>query len=107
MGLQETATHCLQKTDYLRRQLATLERFEIAHDGPVFKEFVVRDLAGDVEGLLSHAEKCGVLAGVNLEPYGARFQNQFLVAVTEKRIPAEMDALTNVLRECPANSVCT
>lgn len=97
-GLRETADHCLQKVDYARRSLERLERFELVHRGPVFKEFVVRDLAGDVPGLMRHAEASGILAGVPLEPLDAEFHDCFLVAVTEKRSREEIDSLVAVLQ---------
>lgn len=103
-GFRETATHCLQKTDYAKKQIGELDRFEIVHSGPIFKEFVVRDLAGDVDGLLVHAHESGVMAGINLGRFGDRYADCFLVAVTEKRTKDEIDQLTRVLSEAPAMS---
>ncbi|MEM9645918.1 MAG: aminomethyl-transferring glycine dehydrogenase subunit GcvPA [Planctomycetota bacterium] len=108
-GLQETATHCLQKTEYARRELEQLERFELVHQGSVFKEFLVRDLAGDVPGLLAQLEDRGIMAGVSLSQFNeqlhGRHNDCFLVAVTEKRTKQEIDGLVSALRE--ASSLTT
>lgn len=101
LGLRETAEHCLHKTEYARRALGELERLELLHAGPVFKEFVVRDLAGDVAGLLKHAESSGVLAGVPLEPLDSSLADCFAVAVTEKRTRQEIDSLVAALQAAP------
>lgn len=101
-GLKETAQHCVQKTDYARRTLAELERFEIVHDGPVFKEFLVRDREDDVEALLRHAESRGVLAGVSLREMDPAYRDCFSVAVTEKRSGEEIERLARVLQKAPA-----
>ncbi len=101
-GLKETAEHCLAKTQYARGRFAQVDRFELVHEGPVFKEFVVRDMAGDVEGLLRHAESQGVLAGVPLAGMDSELGDCFVVAVTEKRTQADIDTLISVLEHSPS-----
>lgn len=101
-GLRETAEHCLRKTAYAREAVAKLDRFQIVHEGPVFKEFVVRDLADDVDGLLRHAETSGVLAGVPLRRFDESLADCFVIAVTEKRTREEIDSLVAVLESAPA-----
>ena len=90
-GLRETAHACLQKAQYAARRIAATERFEWAFPGPMFKEFVVRDRADDVEGVLEHARKAGILAGVPLGRWYDHLHDCFLVAVTEQRTKAEID----------------
>ncbi|MGV3486448.1 MAG: hypothetical protein ACO1RT_18675 [Planctomycetaceae bacterium] len=96
-GLRETAEHCVRKTHYARQQLAGCGRLELLHSGPVFKEFVVRDREGDVQGLLEEASRQGMLAGVPLGEFYPSMSDCFLVAVTEKRTRAEIDRLAQVL----------
>jgi len=96
-GLRETAEHCVAKTEYARQQLGRCERLQIVHDGPVFKEFVVRDREGDVSELMQSAFNQGILAGVPLSPWFPELSDCFLVAVTEKRTRAEIDRLAEVL----------
>ena len=98
-GLVETADHCIAKTAYAAQRIGELDRHEVV--GPVgFKEFVVRDRAGDVAGLLSNMVDAGYLAGIDLTPMvgvadglPGRYEDCFLVAVTEQRTRAEIDGL--------------
>ncbi|TVQ03086.1 MAG: aminomethyl-transferring glycine dehydrogenase subunit GcvPA [Planctomycetaceae bacterium] len=90
-GLRETAEHCVRKTRYLRDRIDQHDRLSCVHAGPVFKEFVVRDSRGDVEGLLGQALGQGVLAGVPLAPWYPEMEDCFLVAVTEKRSREDID----------------
>ncbi len=101
-GLRETAEHCLANTNYARRQIAQCDRFQMVHDGPVFKEFVVRDAADDVKSLLQHATSQGVLAGVALGPMEPELSDCFTIAVTEKRTRSDIDALVAVLEQSPS-----
>jgi len=102
-GLRETATHCWQKTEYARRSIARCERFELLHSGPTFKEFAIRDRAGDVAGLFEHAVKQGILPGVPLGPFWPEHDDCLLVAVTESRTRAEIDRWTQTLAEAPVS----
>ncbi|TWU64865.1 aminomethyl-transferring glycine dehydrogenase subunit GcvPA [Crateriforma conspicua] len=103
-GLRETASHCLRKADYAKRRITASDRFDIVHDGPVFKEFVVRDRSDDVDGLLRHAESHGILAGVALGQFDPSMNDCFLVAVTEKRSRDDIDRLAAVLADAPCRS---
>ncbi|OYP30305.1 aminomethyl-transferring glycine dehydrogenase subunit GcvPA [Rhodopirellula sp. MGV] len=101
-GLKETAEHCVVKANMARDRFAASERFEVVHSGPVFKEFLVRDREGDVIGLMKQAAEHGFLAGVPVSDVsetacGGRYDDCFLVAVTEKRTEAEMNRLMEVL----------
>tara|TARA_R110002049_G_scaffold2750_8_gene22164 strand:- start:83322 stop:84686 length:1365 start_codon:yes stop_codon:yes gene_type:complete len=100
-GLKETAQHCVAKTHYARQKIASLDRFELVHEGPVFKEFIVRDLAQDVPGLMRQALQRGFLAGVPLGPMDSELQDCFAVAVTEKRTEQEIDQWIEVLEAAP------
>ncbi len=101
-GLRETAQQCLDKTQYARQKIASCDRFELVHDGPVFKEFVVRDRADDVAALMRYANEHGVMAGVALAPLDASLQDCFAVAVTEKRTQQDIDAWVGVLQKAPS-----
>ena len=96
-GLRETANLCLQKSHYTAQQLCLQERFSIAFEAPTFKEFVIRDAENDVEGLLKSAQDAGFLAGVPLKQWYPELGDCFLVAVTERRTKAEIDALIQTL----------
>lgn len=97
-GLAEVANLCLHKAHYAASRLASIERLELAFDQPFFKEFVVRDLHGEVEALLAAAERGGYWAGIPLGRWYPELHDCFLVAVTERRTRAEIDALADCLQ---------
>jgi glycine dehydrogenase subunit 1 len=104
-GLRETANLCLQKTAFAKQCFAASDRFEIAFDGPVLKEFVVRDKADDVENLMRQGVDAGFLAGIPLGRWYPELADCFLVAVTERRTRSEIESLVNVLSSLPAPGV--
>jgi glycine dehydrogenase subunit 1 len=96
-GLRETAELCLQKSRYAAQRLCESGRFELAFNRPTFKEFVIRDREGDVDGLIADAADAGYLAGVPLGRWYKEFDDCLLVAVTEKRTKEEVDGLVEQL----------
>ncbi len=99
-GLQETADLCLQKAHYTAQEMLRNERFELAWSQPFFKEFVIRDRVGKVDVLMAAAREQGILAGVPLGRWYPELDDCFLVAVTEQRTCAQIDALANCLTTC-------
>jgi glycine dehydrogenase subunit 1 len=99
-GLRETANLCLQKSRYLAERLCASERFSLAFEAPTFKEFVIRDAAGDVDGLLAAAREAGYLAGLPLGRWYPELGDCLLISVTEKRTKAELDGLAHTLASC-------
>ncbi len=100
-GLKETAEQCAWKSQYLRETLANSERFEIRFSGATWRELVIRDRAANVDGVLSHALKSGVLAGLALGTWYPEYSDCLLVAVTEKRTRAEIEQLVKLLETAP------
>ncbi len=92
-GLREVAELCLRKAHYAQAQITAGDRLSSAFAAGVFKEFVVRDRDGQVEQLLADAADAGFFAGVPLAQWYPELSDCFLVAVTEKRTRAEIDAL--------------
>ena len=103
-GLLETATLCARKAHYAAKQICRSDRFERVFDGPVFKEFVIRDRQGQVEALLEHAAGKGILAGISLGAWYEDLSDCFLVATTEKRTREEIDTLAACLDQAPGES---
>jgi glycine dehydrogenase subunit 1 len=98
-GLRETAEQCYHKAHYLADRITSLDGYELKYDGPFFNEFCVR-CPRPVTEVVEAAKRRRILAGV--APHGRRLgrigeANDLLVAVTEKRTRAEMDALVEVL----------
>lgn len=101
-GIARIARLCLDKAHYAAEQIAALDGFELAFpDAPFFKEFAVR-ARGDVSEILTVCRKRGILTGVPLGRWFADLSDCFLVAVTEKRTRAEIDALAAALGEVGA-----
>ena len=87
-GLRELALRCARGTRYTRDALLALEGVEPAATAPVLREFAVRTpVAADV--VVDRMAEEGFLAGV---PLGDEFGGGLLVAVTERRTRAEIDA---------------
>lgn len=101
-GLHDVANLCLQKSHYAAEQLAATDRFSLAFDAPTFKEFVVRDAAGDVDSLINHALQQGYFAGIALGRWYPELADCLLIAVTERRTKAEIDGLVKCLAQAPA-----
>ena len=98
-GLREAAEQCYHKAHYLADRITSLDGYELKYDGPFFNEFCVR-CPRPVTEVIEAAKRRRILAGV--APHGRRLgrigeANDLLVAVTEKRTRAEMDALVDVL----------
>ncbi|WCK53339.1 aminomethyl-transferring glycine dehydrogenase subunit GcvPA [Aneurinibacillus sp. Ricciae_BoGa-3] len=95
-GVQESARLNVQKTQYAKRVIAALERYEIVFDSPVFNEFVVKTpvSVGQInKELLAH----GIIGGYDLSREYPELANHMLIAVTELRTKEEIDRLAKGL----------
>lgn len=96
-GLIEVATQSAQKAHYLARNIATIPGYQLRYpQAAFFKEFVIStpiDAALIIEKLLP----LGIYPGVNMQRFG--YRNELMLAVTEKKTRAEMDALIKALKE--------
>ncbi|HEY2881544.1 MAG TPA: aminomethyl-transferring glycine dehydrogenase subunit GcvPA [Pirellulales bacterium] len=96
-GMREIATACVRKSHYALEKLTAGKRLAQQFDKPFFKEFVVRDTAGDIDGLISQALDNGYFAGVPLGQWYPDLADSLLVCVTEKRTRVEIDGLAAVV----------
>jgi glycine dehydrogenase subunit 1 len=94
-GLAEAARQCIAKVDYLRSRLAATGVFEPLHDGPLFRECAVRVKGGDVPALNHALLEKGMVGGLDLGAVDETHAGCWLVAVTEKRTRAEIDAFVD------------
>jgi len=94
-GLRDVARQCLSKAEYLK---AKLDFATVVNDGPTFNEFAVR-LPRAAEEVAAQLMGRGYFAGIPLAPLGAGEEGDLLIAVTEKRTRAELDAFAEALRE--------
>ena len=98
-GLRDMAEQSYHKAHYLADRISDIGGFALKFDGPFFNEFCVR-CPRPVTEIIDAAKRRRILAGV--APHGRRMgaigdPNDLLIAVTEKRTRAEMDALVEVL----------
>jgi glycine dehydrogenase subunit 1 len=97
-GLKGIAESTVRNTQYAIRALEAKGVKREFANSRTFCEFVVRLKGSAVEAqerLLQH----GILAGLPLGPYYSGMENALLIAVTEKRTPAEMDRLAALLAQ--------
>jgi glycine dehydrogenase subunit 1 len=104
-GLRELAELCLRKARYAAERITAAKRWRLAFSQPTFKEFVVRDTAGQVHEMLAGALQEGFLAGVPLGTWYPELADCWLMAVTEKRTRDEIDSLAACLADMPARSM--
>ena len=87
-GLRELALRCARGTRYCREALLSIDGVEPVAGAPVLREFAVRTPV-PAATLVDRMAEEGFLAGVAL---GDEYGGGLLVAVTEKRTRAEIDA---------------
>jgi glycine dehydrogenase subunit 1 len=101
-GLREVGLQCLARGRYALARLLDVPGVERAHDGPFFREFVLRLPRPAAAVAARVREQSGILAGIPLDRYIPGRERELLVAVTEKRCRAEIDALAAALRRALA-----
>lgn len=92
-GLVDVATHCHAKAEYLKSKL---DFAEILNDSPTFNEFTVR-LQKDAKEVVQLLSAEGFQAGIPLSDLNCGGSNDLLIAVTEKRTRADLDAFAQAL----------
>ena len=91
-GLVEVGELMLRKTHYARQQLGGLQAI---NPGPVVREFAVR--VPDIDARMAEARVAGINPGYRLGRDYPEYEDGLLVAITERRTRAEIDALSRVL----------
>ncbi|RMH28399.1 MAG: glycine dehydrogenase, partial [Planctomycetota bacterium] len=100
-GLREVAERCWHKAHDLARRIGSLPGYRLRYAAPFFNEFVVA-CPRPAADIVAAAKEHGVLAGVALagdRAGRAGAEDELLIAVTEKRTRADMDALIEALAE--------
>jgi len=95
-GLPELAVLCARKAAYLRARLTQLPGVTAFTDGPVFREFAVR-LPRPAAAVAAALVEQGFLAGLDAGRFYDGLDDVLVVAVTERRTRAEMDAFVDAL----------
>jgi glycine dehydrogenase subunit 1 len=97
-GFRELGKICHEKAVELSQMISEIDGYGLKYDGPFFREFVVR-CPDPAETVVARAREKGVLAGIPLGKYfGVDFQNDLLIAVTEKRTDEDLKLFRDVLR---------
>ncbi len=99
-GLREVGEACTSLAAYARRKLR-VAGFELFSDKATFKEFAIR-VGRPAHDVIAAARERGVHPGYALGRDYSGLEDALLVAVTEKRTPAEIDRLVDVLEEIAA-----
>ena len=104
-GLRELALRCARGTRYTREALLAIPGVEPLVSAPVLREFAVR-LPADPVVVVDRLAEAGFLAGVPIELHGGVVREPggggepgLLVAVTERRTRAEIDAYIAALEK--------
>ncbi len=95
-GLREVAMQCLSKAKYANDALVATGLFKPLFGKPFFREFAL-EYRGDAAALNKKLLDAGILGGYALERDYPEYKNVWLVAVTEKRTKAEIDALVKAV----------
>ena len=94
-GLRELALRCARATRYTREALLALDGVVPIAEAPVLREFAVRTPV-PAELVVERMAEQGFLAGIAL---GDEYGEGLLVAVTERRTRAEIDAYAAALEK--------
>lgn len=105
-GFVELGELLVRRTAFARDRIGGLDGFELLHEAPVVREFAVRSTRFPVDRLLARTNEpvdTGTHvheAGIQVYPLGRdypEYEDSFLVAITEKRDPVEIEGLAEDL----------
>ncbi len=96
-GFRQVANLCYHKAHYLHDTLSAETKFKPVHTAPFFNEFVVESPIPAGEAIDMLAEQ-GILGGIRLGRFFPKDETGILIAVTEKRTRAELDAYVHALK---------
>jgi len=94
-GLRRVALLCLERAHRLAEAIEELPGFELALGGPFFNEFAVR--CPDPEGVVKRLHERGIAVAPPEHVGRMGLSDAFLVAVTERRTDAELEAFIGAL----------
>ncbi len=95
-GFRELGELLARRTAYARERLSVVEGVELLHEAPVVREFAIR-LEAPVERVLERCAERGIAAGYPMGREYPEHEDGLLVAITERRTRAQIDALADAL----------
>ncbi len=102
-GIVELAELMLQRTAYARERLQAIDGISLLHEQPVVREFAIR-LEAPVDEVLAACRRRGINPGYPLGRDFPELSDCLLVAITELRTRAHIDALAEALAEAVQGS---
>jgi len=105
-GFRELGELLVRRTAYARERLAAVEGVELLHGAPVARELALR-LAAPVDRVLDRCAERGIAAGYPLGREYPEHEDGLLVAITERRTKAQIDALADALGAAVAAEAVT
>jgi len=100
-GLVEVATRCARATRYARQAVVAVDGVTPWADAPVLREFAVR-LPVESGVVIERMADAGFLAGISLDGAVDDGEHGLLIAVTERRTAAQIDAYAAALAKAVA-----
>ena len=97
-GFEEMSQLCYEKSEYLKKQLSSINNLQICNKENTFNEFVIKTSLCSKEFLDKLSLK-GFYAGINLSNLYDNKDNEILISVTEKRTKEEIDELVLLIKE--------
>ncbi|HEX7298148.1 MAG TPA: aminomethyl-transferring glycine dehydrogenase subunit GcvPA [Solirubrobacteraceae bacterium] len=95
-GLVELGELLLQRTNYARTALTSIDGVEALHEQPVVREFALR-VDAPVEKVIARCQDAGINPGFALGREYDEYADGLLVAITEQRSKADIDRLADIL----------
>ena len=95
-GFRELGELLVRRTAYARERLAAVAGVELLHEAPVARELALR-LDAPVDRVLERCAERGIAAGYPLGREYPEHEDGLLVAITERRTRAQIDALAEAL----------
>jgi glycine dehydrogenase subunit 1 len=105
-GFRELGELLVRRTAYARERLAAIEGVELLHEAPVVREFALR-LDAPVDRVLDRCAERGIAAGYPLTREYPEYEDGLLVAISERRTRAQIDALADALGAAVAAEAVT
>jgi glycine dehydrogenase subunit 1 len=102
-GIVELGELMLKRTAYARETLSAVDGVELLFDKPVFREFAIK-LDAPAAAVLDQLALDGINGGHDLGRDYPEYENCLLLAITEKRSAAQIDALAKSLTSAVAAS---
>jgi glycine dehydrogenase subunit 1 len=97
-GIVELTELMLQRTAYARERLGSIDGVHLLHDQPVVREFALT-LDAPAPAVIERCVQQGINPGYALGRDYPEHEDGLLVAITEKRMRADIDRLADVLAD--------